>query len=344
MPLSGDKFMRPLGPNSSIANQIQTGTTILAANIRSQTRMFPKRRAKTNPLQHRETSSSPRTFQARNAAYERITNLQHRETSQTPEDSFFDEISFLDKNTFLEDQTVIRTNIFSKHILREDSKRPATHWHPLSFRLVMSEQEITPQLTPHGLCIELLSTKVSWSNPLATTSLKLSEHNLHAKPKQLSDHRSNNLTAKCYTEHPQIDTKEISEGQHHTKHGTRMPLSGDKFTRSLGPNSSIANQIQTGTTILAANIRSQTRMFPKRRAKTNPLQHRETSSSPRTFQARNAAYERITNLQHRETSQTPEDSFFDEISFLDKNTFLEDQTVIRTNIFSKHILREDSKR
>ncbi|KAF2539469.1 hypothetical protein F2Q68_00021428 [Brassica cretica] len=105
MPLSGDKFTRPLGPNSSIANQIQTGTTILAANIRSQTRMFPKRRAKTNPLQHRETSSSPRTFQARNAAYERITNLQHRETSQTPEDSFFDEISFLDKNTFLEDQT-----------------------------------------------------------------------------------------------------------------------------------------------------------------------------------------------------------------------------------------------
>ncbi|KAF2586654.1 hypothetical protein F2Q70_00037086 [Brassica cretica] len=95
----------------------------MAANIRSQTRMFPKRRAKTNPLQHRETSSSPRTFQARNAAYERITNLQHRETSQTPEDSFFDEISFLDKNTFLEDQTVIRTNIFSKHILREDSKR-----------------------------------------------------------------------------------------------------------------------------------------------------------------------------------------------------------------------------
>ncbi|KAF2603594.1 hypothetical protein F2Q70_00026539 [Brassica cretica] len=123
MPLSGDKFTLPLGPNSSIANQIQTGTTILAANIRSQTRMFPKCRAKTNPLQHRETSTSPRTFQARNATYERITNLQHRETSQTPEDSFFDEISFFDKNTFLEDQTVIRTNIFSKHILREDSKR-----------------------------------------------------------------------------------------------------------------------------------------------------------------------------------------------------------------------------
>ncbi|KAF3576360.1 hypothetical protein DY000_02032385 [Brassica cretica] len=54
---------------------------------------------------------------------ERITNLQPRETSQTPEDSFFDEISFLDKNTFLEDQTVIHTNIFSKHILREDPKR-----------------------------------------------------------------------------------------------------------------------------------------------------------------------------------------------------------------------------
>ena len=120
----------------------------------------------------------------------------------------------------------------------------------------------------------------------------------------------------------------------------------DKFTRHLSPNSSIANQIisiQTGTTILAANIRSQTRMFLKRMAKTKPLQHREISSSPRTFQARNVAYERITNLQHRETSQTPEDSFFDEISFLDKNTFLEDQTVIRTNIFSKHILREDSK-
>ena len=112
-------------PNSSIANQfisIQTGSTTLAGNIRSQTRMFPKRRAKTKPLQHRETSSSPQTFQARNAAYERITNLQHRETSQTPEDSFFDEISFLDKNTFLEDQTVIRSHIFSKHILCEDSK------------------------------------------------------------------------------------------------------------------------------------------------------------------------------------------------------------------------------
>ncbi|KAF2566954.1 hypothetical protein F2Q68_00026466 [Brassica cretica] len=123
MPLSGDKFMRPLGPNSSIGNQIQTGTTILAANIRSQTRMFPKRRTKTNPLQHRETSSSPQTFQARNAAYERIANLQRRETSQTPEYSFFDEIFFLDKNTFLEDHTVIRTNFFSKHMLREDSKR-----------------------------------------------------------------------------------------------------------------------------------------------------------------------------------------------------------------------------
>ncbi|KAF2579387.1 hypothetical protein F2Q68_00004561 [Brassica cretica] len=69
------------------------------------------------------TPSSPRKFQAQNTAYERITNLQHRETSPTPEDSFFDEIFFLDKNTFLEDQTVIRTNIFSKHILREDSKR-----------------------------------------------------------------------------------------------------------------------------------------------------------------------------------------------------------------------------
>ena len=123
-----------------------------------------------------------------------------------------------------------------------------------------------------------------------------------------------------------------------------LPL--DKFTRHLSPNSSIENQIisiQTGTTIFAANIRSQTRTFLKRRAKTKPLQHRKTSSSPRTFQARNAAYERIMNLQHRETSQTPEDSFFDEISFLDKNIFLEDQTVIRTNIFSKHILREDSK-
>ncbi|KAF2572436.1 hypothetical protein F2Q70_00005334 [Brassica cretica] len=108
MPHSGDKFTRPIGPNSSIANQIQTGTTIMAANIHSQTRMFPKRRANTNSLQHLETSSSPRTFQARNTAYERITDLKHRETSQTPEDSFFDEISFLDKNTFLEDQTVMR--------------------------------------------------------------------------------------------------------------------------------------------------------------------------------------------------------------------------------------------
>ena len=124
---------------------------------------------------------------------------------------------------------------------------------------------------------------------------------------------------------------------------TLLPM--DKFTRHVSPNSSIANQfisIQTGSTTLAANIRSQTRMFPKRRAKTKPLQHRKTSSSPRTFQAWNAAYERI-NLQHRETSHTPEDSFFDEIFFLDENTFLGDQTVIRTNILSKHILREDSK-
>ena len=131
-----DKFTRHLSHNSSIANKtisIQTWTTILAANIRSQTRMFFKRMAKTKPLQHREISSSPRTFQARNVAYERITNLQHRETSQTPEDSFFDEISFLDKNTFLEDQTVIRTNIFSKHILREDSKR---YFLPLSLLLI----------------------------------------------------------------------------------------------------------------------------------------------------------------------------------------------------------------
>ncbi|WZY87020.1 hypothetical protein YC2023_033404 [Brassica napus] len=84
----------------------------------------------------------------------------------------------------------------------------------------------------------------------------------------------------------------------------------DKFTRHLSHNSSIANKtisIQTGTTILAANIRSQTRIFLKRRAKTKPLQHRKISSSPRPFQARNVAYERITNLQHRETSQTPED-------------------------------------
>ena len=114
--LPRDKFTRPLGPNSSIANQIisiQTWTTILAANIRSQTRTFLKRRAKTKPLQHRETSSSPRTFQARNAAYERKINLQHCETSQTPEEPFFDKITFLDKGTFLEDQTVIHTNIFS---------------------------------------------------------------------------------------------------------------------------------------------------------------------------------------------------------------------------------------
>ena len=88
---------------------------------------------------------------------------------------------------------------------------------------------------------------------------------------------------------------------------TLLPM--DKFTLHLNPNSSIENQIisiQPGTTIFAANIRSQTRTFLKRRAKTKPLQHRETSSSPRTFQPRNAAYERITNLQHRETSQTPD--------------------------------------
>ncbi|WZY99801.1 hypothetical protein YC2023_072130 [Brassica napus] len=38
---------------------IQTGKTILAANIRSQTRMFLTRMAKTKPLQHREISSKP---------------------------------------------------------------------------------------------------------------------------------------------------------------------------------------------------------------------------------------------------------------------------------------------
>ncbi|KAG5375472.1 hypothetical protein IGI04_040068 [Brassica rapa subsp. trilocularis] len=128
-----DKFTRPLSPNSSIANQIisiQTGTTILAANIRRQTRMFLKSRAKTKPLQYRETSSSPRTFQARNVAYEKI-NLQQCETSQTPEKPFFDKITFLDKGTFLEDQTVIHTNIFSnKYSLRrfkhDSSRTPDT--------------------------------------------------------------------------------------------------------------------------------------------------------------------------------------------------------------------------
>uniref|UniRef100_A0A0D3AB12 Uncharacterized protein n=1 Tax=Brassica oleracea var. oleracea TaxID=109376 RepID=A0A0D3AB12_BRAOL len=110
------KFTRPLGPNSSIANQtisIQTATTILAANIRRQTKMFLKRRVKSKPLQYRETSSNPRTFQARNTTYERKINLQHCETSQAPEEPFFDKITFLDKDTFLEDQTVIHTNIFS---------------------------------------------------------------------------------------------------------------------------------------------------------------------------------------------------------------------------------------
>ena len=119
----------------------------------------------------------------------------------------------------------------------------------------------------------------------------------------------------------------------------------DKFTRHLSHNSSIANKtisIQTGTTILAANIRSQTRMFLKRRAKTKPLQHKN-SSSPQTFQAQKAAYEKITNLLHRETSQTSEDLFFDKITFLDKNTFLEDQTVIRTNIFSNTHLSQRLK-
>ena len=72
-----EKFTRPLSPNSSIANQItimQTETTLLAAKIRRQTRTFLKRKAKTKPLQFRETSSSPRTFQARKAAYERKKN------------------------------------------------------------------------------------------------------------------------------------------------------------------------------------------------------------------------------------------------------------------------------
>ena len=111
----------------------------------------------------------------------------------------------------------------------------------------------------------------------------------------------------------------------------------DKFTRHLSPNSSIANQIisiQTRTTILAANIRRQARKFLKRMIKTKPLQYRETSSSPRTIQAQKAAFERKINLQHCETSQTPEEPFFEKITFLDKGTFLEDQTIIHTNIFS----------
>ena len=138
------------------------------------------------------------------------------------------------------------------------------------------------------------------------------------------------------------------EGQHFTKHyeGKRLfPWTNLHDTSVIIPRSQtklLASEQEQQ--FLAANILSQTRMFRKRMAKTKPLQHREISSSPRTFQARNVAYERIANLQHRETSQTPEYSFFDEISFLDKNTFMEDQTVIRTNIFSKNILREDSKR
>ncbi|KAF2540843.1 hypothetical protein F2Q68_00031191 [Brassica cretica] len=105
------------------SRKANTSQSTMKENASSHGKIYATPQAKTKPLQHRKTSSSPRTFQARNAAYERITNLQPRETSQTPEDLFFDEISFLDKNTFLEDQTVIRTNIFSKHILREDSKR-----------------------------------------------------------------------------------------------------------------------------------------------------------------------------------------------------------------------------
>ena len=127
----------------------------------------------------------------------------------------------------------------------------------------------------------------------------------------------------------------------HTKHGIGGCLFPGKNLRDplvLTPRSQIKSKQEQQFWLQTSVVK--TRMFPKRRAKTNPLQHHETSSSPQKFQARNAAYERIKNLQHRETSQTPEDSFFDEISFLDKNTFLEDQTVIRTNIFSKHILRE----
>ena len=132
--------------------------------------------------------------------------------------------------------------------------------------------------------------------------------------------------------------KYISESQHRTKHyeGKRFfPGTNLRDPSVLIPRSQ--NQIisiRTGTTILAANICRQTRMFLKCRAKTRTLQYRKTSSSPRTFQARNAAYERKINLQHCETSQTPEEAFFDKITFLDKGTFLEDQTVIHTNIFS----------
>ena len=57
--------MRPHGPNSSIINQ---------------TSLHPNR-VKTKPLQYRETSSSPQTFQVQNAAHERKTNLQHHGTS-----------------------------------------------------------------------------------------------------------------------------------------------------------------------------------------------------------------------------------------------------------------------
>ncbi|KAG5375955.1 hypothetical protein IGI04_040551, partial [Brassica rapa subsp. trilocularis] len=115
-----DKFTRPLDPNSSIANQItsiQTRTTILAANIRRQAKMFLKRRVKTKPLQYRKTSSSPRTFQARNTAYERKINLQHCGTSQTPEEPFLDKITFLDTGTFLEDQTTKPSRRDSSHTL-----------------------------------------------------------------------------------------------------------------------------------------------------------------------------------------------------------------------------------
>ena len=155
------------------------------------------------------------------------------------------------------------------------------------------------------------------------------------QPKLFEKPSLHHLTAKRLSA---ICLKKSCDYQENNYRITHSRKSYDKFfVTKLGPNSLIANQIQTGTPILAANIHRQTTMFLKRRVKTKPLQNRITCSSPRTFRARNAAYEKETNLQNCETLQTLEETFFDKNTFLDKNTILEDQTIIRTNTLLKHV-------
>ena len=123
--LPTDKFTRPLSPNSSIANQIisiQTGTTILVANIRRQTKMFFSNAGlRLNPCNSVKHLQARKHFKHKMRHTKKI-NLQHCETSQTPEEPFLTKLpSSIKAPSWKTKHSYILT--FSQtRILREDSK------------------------------------------------------------------------------------------------------------------------------------------------------------------------------------------------------------------------------